>query len=341
MSSWRLLASSLDVAGNPTLLIKHDFQTTRYTVHITDLTFLWTETLDRKGIIKRALNEDTSIDPSEGSDQLRLLLNHVRRGLDGEDETTLEISSRENSKERLDLLLTSNLPSPLKTLSWNLRLKAASEYDFSREVLLPILGSLFTADKAVSSLLNKVKDRENLIARINSNLSSTGRSMVDIFWELVPPKASKDAQYAALLKKVPGLQTFDEDSWRDSQEFVGELGTHELCEELFRRGLECRAISNTPADEAWWTHLGAGVTIRDAPHSPPSKAPFLRKETSSTVFQTLDDTSNTAGEHLAPALAPFHAAQETPKPQPKTTDDNNTDSDSDATASTVSDLDAQ
>ena len=284
MAEWKLLSASLEAAGSPTLLLKHDFKDTSYTVFLTDLTYLWTEDLDRKGIVTRGLNDETSIDPSEGREQLTLLLNHIRGGLDGENKTKFIVSAYGNDKELLDLSITSELPSPLKTLSWKLHFKLASQQEFAQEVLLPILASLSATKTEVSSLLHTIREKDQVISRINNNLSSKGSQLVDLFRELLPSKASKDE--SLLLRKIPGLIPFNDKAWREEHNQAALGSKNELIEQLFRPSLTYREVSReTISRDPWWEKLDAGVEITSAASPPPKSAALLKRETSTNAFQ--------------------------------------------------------
>ena len=80
-SSWQLLPLYFDSLKETPLLSRSSFQTQSYDIFVTDLTSVWSESLDRRQIIRRALNEDTSIDPSQDSTQLKILLDKIKAGL--------------------------------------------------------------------------------------------------------------------------------------------------------------------------------------------------------------------------------------------------------------------
>jgi len=72
--AWKPLHLSASAGAHlPALLISEAFTAASYTVHLTDLTYIWSECLDRRDIIRRSRAEDTSIDPSD-NEQLQILL---------------------------------------------------------------------------------------------------------------------------------------------------------------------------------------------------------------------------------------------------------------------------
>ncbi|MCJ1327405.1 hypothetical protein MMC10_004074 [Thelotrema lepadinum] len=329
MSNWRLLASEVDTVGKPSLLVRFEMQATEYSVHVTDLIYLWSETLNRKSIVRRAIDEDTSIDPSEGRDQLNLLLRHLWTGLNGDPDTKLNISSTSDGKGSIRLGMTSVLPPPLTELSWSFQLNLASQTEFSRQVLVPIVGNLFSARKDASSLMSMVRAKDDALSRIKSSLDSGGRSIPELFRAIIP-KTSKEAAEEALLQKVPGLVPFDEDDWAEMQSSSPAKDFREICEGAFREGqpeLPTEAVHSSQTNEAWWENLGSGVDVVSNVQPSPSKPPLLHQETSSAGFATQDSNVN---ETTPPSPTPVRQ---------ETKEGNDDAEDSDATASTASDLD--
>ena len=327
MTNWRLLTSALGSAGKPTLLIRFETHPAGYEVHVTDLVYLWSETLGRKSIVRRALNDDTNIDPSEGPDQLNLLLRHIWYGVNGDPNTTLNVSSKASGNEALELKMKSILPSPLNELSWTFHLRLGSQQDFSREVLMPIIGNLYAARNDACSLMSIIREKDDALTHIRNSLESAGRSLPELFRGIIP-KTSKDAPEEALLKKVPGLEPFDKDSWAETQASAPVKGLRERCEGAFREGQQelPKADDYIRNNEAWWDDLGSGVDIEPTIQPSPPKPPPLQQQTSSAGFASQNSHLN-----------------ETPTPSPNTVppkpaEDGHEVEDSDATASTASDL---
>ena len=85
--SWQPLdvGTSAD-AHLPPLLISKTFEANSYTIYLTDLTHIWVESLDHAGMLRRAEEENTSIDPTDSS-QLRILLNKLALALSSSPKT--------------------------------------------------------------------------------------------------------------------------------------------------------------------------------------------------------------------------------------------------------------
>ncbi|KAI9812971.1 MAG: hypothetical protein M1832_006450 [Thelocarpon impressellum] len=136
-SDWRALPLPQNGDARPSLIVKCRFTKSSYVVHLTDLTRIWSESLDRREIIRRALNEDTSIDPSEDSEQLRILLQKIQGAINGDEGTTLHLDERGPGEVRLNV--QSPLPEPLKPLRWPIHLSTCSPEVLTNELLLPVL----------------------------------------------------------------------------------------------------------------------------------------------------------------------------------------------------------
>src|SRR5271170_6741556 len=90
--AWTPLKVSPSASSHlPPLLVWEDFKPVSYTVHLTDLTHVWNESLDHHTILRRSRELSTSIDPSDG-DQLQIFLDKIKLGLAGAKGTTLALT---------------------------------------------------------------------------------------------------------------------------------------------------------------------------------------------------------------------------------------------------------
>lgn len=213
-SSWKLLNSHYGNRTNPPLLIKYDFSLASYTVSLTDLTYLWTETLDRRQVIKRALNLETSIDPSEDGSQMQLLLRRIREAFEGREGTSITING-EGDSDKLILTACITLPSPLLPLEWPITCIRASQSAFTTQFVLPSLALCSLASAQVTSLLQHLKDKEYVINKLVDKIQSDGTDLSKIFPGVPLSKAgSKVNARGVAAKSVRGLAEFDEIQWR-------------------------------------------------------------------------------------------------------------------------------
>jgi len=247
-AQWRLLPLGR-VANTSPLLFKLNITASAYTIHVTDLTRIWTESLDRKHIIRRSFDENASIDPSEGPDQFRLLLYNIQGALEARQGTNLEIQWPKGAADSLTLNVTTELPSPLEPLVWPIRLSPAPANSFFDEFLFPCLTSLGNARTEVVSLLNQIKEKDKAIAKLTEKLEATGIELCTVFPSAAPTKRSKAATREVIVNSVRGLRAFDEDRWRETIVTGPEKDLKTLCGELFADGTPAMGRSDQESHE--------------------------------------------------------------------------------------------
>ena len=281
-SGWRLFTSSLKVRGSPTLLVKHETaissngRVLRLKVCITDLTYLWTETLERKELIRKAC--DTSIDP----EQLDTLLEYLSKGLNFAPRTTLSLKS-ERGRSHLVLHLKVPLPEPLRPLEWDFDLRQASELDFTREFVLPLIGNLYQGQNALLDLEAIIKSKDKAVERISNELEARNIGITGLFDKrFYGDNVAEKHKKGILMNKIPGLKPFDADKWQEerSEQVLPKL--KDQTKHLFEPGLDARAIPNSLTQEAWWEDLGSGIEVEE-----PSQIsqPVLMRRESTSGFQ--------------------------------------------------------
>ena len=195
------------------LLVKHDFGSANYTVYLTDLTFLWTTSSDRRQIIKQALNSNTSIDPSEDASQMQLLLRHIKGSLEGGEGTVVTVHGEDKSdKMTLDASIT--LPSPLPPLEWSLHLAKASQATFTSYFVLPILNQFSFARTQVKSLMQQLREKDHIIDRLIDRMQTDGTDLGKVFPGIQTSRnGSKLNSRESAAKSVKGLAEFDQKIW--------------------------------------------------------------------------------------------------------------------------------
>ena len=205
---------NLDNPGKATscLLAKHEFGPTSYVIHLTDLTHLWTESLDRRQIIRRAIELNTSIDPSEDGSQMRVFLDHIQHALEGASGTAVSLLEQDRS-DRLSLNVSVTLPSPLAPLEWPIVLLQASQDLLTSQLMLPCLGQILSFRAQIDSLLQHLRDKDGVIHKLTDRIQSDGTDLSKVF----PGSASirSGSRREAVFKSVKGMATFDELEWRE------------------------------------------------------------------------------------------------------------------------------
>ncbi|KAI9847737.1 MAG: hypothetical protein M1837_001985 [Sclerophora amabilis] len=268
---WKTLPLASKSASIPPLLMKSAFTTSGYSISVTDLTNIWSESLDRRAIIRRALNEDTSIDPSEDAGQLKILIGKIGSALDGERGTSLDVSgcSAENA---LILKISSLLPAPLQPLEWSAQLTLMPQRTVTNELLLPTLGAHMTLKVLISSLLDQLKEKDHVIGKFVDKAEPAGMDLGVVFPSTANLKSGKRVpSRSAAAKVVKGLGVFDENKWMD--EIGGNLSRdfdlQEALDTIFGDSEDSsttKISSIKPRDfpQNWWTRPKTPPAAQDA-----------------------------------------------------------------------------
>lgn len=215
-SAWRHLALAHLDASIPPLVMKFEIGTSDYTIWLSDLTLIWSEKLDRKRIIQRSFTTDTSIDPSEGPDQLRLFLQKIGDALDQQDNTRLTLVQDDDEKQKLLLRTFTPLPGSLKPLEWFIELAPASQWGLTSELILPVLSLRVTAELEKTSLLQALKEKDQVIAKLTDKLQADGTDLGRLFPGVASSKLGKATSRQILSKSVKGLGEFNEERWQEN-----------------------------------------------------------------------------------------------------------------------------
>ncbi len=256
-SFWRPLNLSQNIVGSPPLLVKYEFGPSNYTVLVTDLTYIWTEHLDRNEILRRARALDPSIDPSEDADQMQQFLRNLLDSLAGTKGTSLSLS-RGDTPMQLVLNIRTPLPAPLEPLEWPISLTPAAQHLFTSEFVLPCLSLQLNAKAQIKFLLQSLKDKDHVINRLTQKVQSDGSDFSKIFPAVAVSKAANrldSTEYCA--KLVKGLGVFDEEQWRT---FTATQSSNlsDICSGVFAPGTAetPNVIFRTSDCNTWWDRLG-------------------------------------------------------------------------------------
>lgn len=210
-----LVVTTILPPRSPPLLVQRSFTNATYSIYLTDLTHIWGETLSRRDIVQRALNEDTSIDPSEDASQLRILLEKLKEGLSLSDD---ECRDRYNIKVHLDavpakppksaistgtviqLKITYQLPEPLLPLVWMFKLQPLPQTQLTNMLLLPLLSLTSLHSAQVNTLIPIIKDKDMVIEKMKDALSEFRIPLVNVM--------------AGVAARKRGLEKFHDGNWR-------------------------------------------------------------------------------------------------------------------------------
>jgi hypothetical protein len=279
--SWRPLpASHPDV---PVLLVSTSFAYSSYDVRITDLANVWAESLDRRAICRRGFEQDTTIDPSENSEQMGVFLdklagafcpesgNHTHSNITVSPAKLAGPSELSGSaaigSDDLLLSITCVLPEPLRPLKWPMHLKRCSPSAVTTELVIPLIQAHHARVLEVEALLSIMKDKDNVITRVVDKLEATGTGLEHVF-NILRGKRKATREVAEPI--VRGLVAFSEEDFRMEQgkfsDKHGAKGVAELVQEAFGDGgLKYTSeldIEDAPELDTWWSRLGGtGVEL--------------------------------------------------------------------------------
>lgn len=206
----------------PPLLISTSFTVDSYKIYLTDLAHLWCEDLDRRSILRRSLAEETSIDPSEDSGQLKLFLDKISLGLEGGKDINLLLGLDTHSAKHsstgtrdLEINLSIALPKPLQPLDWTIKLSSCSQSDFATHFTIPLLCAQNARLKELDSLVGMLRDKDNVIQKLVDKLEATGAELGHLF-PGVAGKGGRKISRRVVEEKVKGLEVFAQEQWRNA-----------------------------------------------------------------------------------------------------------------------------
>jgi hypothetical protein len=288
--AWRPLPGQVESV--PYLLVSARFTSSSYVIHLTDLAHIWAESLDRKAICMRGFDTDTSIDPSEGADQMQELLKRIRASLDadlpGHEQTSLSLaqdgqgeetaardhrgrSQRDQLSTHLVLRLTCILPKPLRPLKWPILLTQRPPSELATELVLPLIQALAVRSERSRKLVAVISQKDKVISRLVDKLEATGTGLEQVF---NPLTARRRVSRAVLEERVPGLAPFKQhdpqlqEGEASDTAFNDENAVGGLIQKVFGpldgliRSSSSEIAVSRDLDE-WWTNLGteAGIDL--------------------------------------------------------------------------------
>ncbi|KAK4626448.1 hypothetical protein CLAFUW4_04902 [Fulvia fulva] len=258
VSTWKLLEFGQEL---PRLLIKTRFKDNGYNIQLTDLSRIWSESLEHEDIVKRAAEEGCSIDPSE-NDQYQILLEKIDGAISGDKGSTIELRYDDEQHNSLSLDLSAPLPGSLPTLSWSIQLKQRDQSDIAKDLVTPLLQQANHLRHQVQFLVDEVVAKDRVIAKITDRLESSGNDLTTVFPGVSNIKTNrKRPQREQLAGHVKGLADFDEETWRAS--IAPKIDHFEVSPNLLNDLLSDLPAPdssdfNESANGEWWKRLQHG-----------------------------------------------------------------------------------
>ncbi|GAD93359.1 conserved hypothetical protein [Paecilomyces variotii No. 5] len=254
--NWRKLPLP-ETDGLPPLLFKYISSSRGYEIYLTDLTYIWTERLNHKQALKRAEDEEASIDPSEDAEQFKVLLQKIEDALCGAEGSSLTLNAGAKSNS-LELTTKTRLPAPLHALEWTLYMTRGPQSSLTRELLLPLLIGEASRERRQKSLLDHLKEKDWVIGKVFDKIESSGLDLSTVFPGTASLRAGKRGTTRTQAEKlIRGVAPFDEKSWKSetSKDDVDTELAPKLVEELLNTTGSSDLRSFEPASDAWWEDL--------------------------------------------------------------------------------------
>ncbi|KAG9235590.1 XRCC4-like factor-domain-containing protein [Amylocarpus encephaloides] len=261
--AWRPLHLSESASAQlPPLLLSADLDSQSYTIQLTDLTHIWSESLSRREIIRRSQEEGTSIDPSDSS-QLQIFLEKIRLGLEGGKDTTSALTiNTDDDRPALILNITVKLPGGLAPLKWPIRLSAAPDAVFTRQLVVPLMEAQHIRLQETLGLADALRGKDHIIQKLLDKLESQGTELGELF----PQAAGKPGRKIDRKKakdRVRGLAQFDLGAWRQEAGVEGSRDVATLISQVFQgHGDQVIKAGQGPdrLEQSWWEDQ-KGITV--------------------------------------------------------------------------------
>ncbi|KAK0258081.1 hypothetical protein LTR01_005330 [Friedmanniomyces endolithicus] len=257
---WKTLHLEDNNDSIPQLLIKAKLDSAGYTIHLTDLSQIWGETLTKRGIRKRADLDDCSIDPGEGNDQYQILLDKIHQALDQHDGTSFNLGEVKGVEGGLNISLSAPLPSPLPVLKWQIQLSPLPVTALESSLIRPLLRHAQYGRTQIQSLLHELAEKDRVISKLTDRLETSGNDLTTVFPGVSNVKVSrKRSQREQLARHVRSLGDFDVSAWQ-TQQRVSQGDGGLLGEDMDSLLIElpCGEVDDGRRGE-WWRKLGKGM----------------------------------------------------------------------------------
>ncbi|KAF2859002.1 XLF-domain-containing protein, partial [Piedraia hortae CBS 480.64] len=257
---WRSLC--LDQTNVPQLFIRTNIAATGYTIHITDLSRVWGETIREPDIKSRARSSRCSIDPSDGEDQYKILLQKLQEAANQERGTSIALHP--GAIDDLILTLTAPLPDPLPDFEWEASLSSLPSHCVKDLVIAPLLAHVSVLQCQIPTLIREIQEKDRVISRLVDRLEQSGNGLVHVFLNVATTQnGSKNMQREQVARYVRGLSPFDEAEWKEKQDSIlpsPTPGDKAVCGVLESLRPAIIHTEHAAKSDNWWQNLGNRAT---------------------------------------------------------------------------------
>ena len=273
---WERLCLSND-EKTPPLLYKFISTAYTYEIYMTDLINVWTEQLSRQAILRRANEENTTIDPSEDAEQFGVLLQKIRDALHGETGSSATLNHRARG-DSLELATYTKLPAPLEPLKWTLRLTKESPSASTSQLLLPLVMAEADWESRQQVLIEQLHKKDWVLEKLFDKIEAMGIDLGTIFPGTSGLRTGrKGTTLLQAARYIKGVAPFDEQAWRDeTSKSSPHLGfAANIVKEVTGSGSTGSFEGLDVPPDAWWELVGT--------HNSPLAVPSTRKERNQDV----------------------------------------------------------
>lgn len=277
--------------GLPLLLFKLNTTPKSYEIYITDLTQLWREQISYKQVLKRAEQDDTTIDPSEGPEQFNVLLQKIDEALRNSPGSSMALTPGSGSEpDSLHLQLSMKLPEPLKQLKWNMYLSKRPYTESTNHLVLSLLKEDMNSEVRQRTLLEHLKQKDWVLSKLFDKIEAIGIDLSTIFPGTAGLRgARKETSLAQAAKYIKGVAPFNEQEWlEDNQSTLGASLV--------------KAVSGVASDESgldglhappdkWWESIDARSNVEATPEPEENREEPVLKGSEPTKQMDIDTAS--------------------------------------------------
>lgn len=256
----------------PLLLYKLNTTPKSYEIYITDLTQLWSEQLSYRQVLKRAEEDDTTIDPSEDPGQFAVLLQKIDEALRNSPGSSMALTPGRGPKpesDSLHLQLCIKLPGPLKPLKWNVHLSKRPYTESTNHLLLSLLREERDSEMRQRTLLEHLRQKDWVLAKLLGKIEAMGIDLSTIFPGMSGLRGTrKETSLAQAAKYIKGVAPFNEQEWLDQSHPGGSLV------KAVSAASESRVNGLQPPPDKWWESLDTrSVELTPGPEEEPAPKP--------------------------------------------------------------------
>lgn len=299
----------------PPLLVSFAKGPSDYTIQLTDLANVWAESLDRKSICIRAWNQDTSIDPSDTTENMTTFLKSLHSAVDasvpGHDDTSVQLaraSASDAGEDGLILKIECQLPG-FPDLKWPFHLKRAESNAIAGQLVIPLVQAQLARQREAASLMQLLKHKDSVISKLCDKLEATGTGLDQVFTALA---ARKSISRQAAEDKVKGLSPFKEATWKSAlrHEFHGAQSLPDLTTSVFG-GDALLLPDSTMTDDAavngsWWQSFQPATSLVVRNKNPDSKQMALPPSPAPQDAKPIDSDDEFQVQSTPPHLKSGH-----------------------------------